>query len=75
MKLGQAEMGDFEVDQRLWDHAIGLAAPRQHRIGDHPHQAATTAAIDETDAALGHRLAKHPRERHKAGSVPMLEPQ
>ena len=76
VQFGEAGMRDLEIDQRLRDHAIDLAARVQHRVGDHAHQAEPPAAIDEADAAPRHLVAERPREsRRSAGSVPMLEPQ
>ena len=45
---------DLEIDQRLRDDAVGAAAPSEHGIGDHAHQAAMTPAIDKVHPALGH---------------------
>ena len=69
-------MRDLEIDQRLRDHAISLAAGVHHRVGDHAHQAEPSAAVDETDAAAGHLDAERPGdfgERRGIG-VPMAWP-
>ena len=39
------------VGEPARDHPMGLAAGRDHRIRQHPHQALVGAAIDEADPA------------------------
>ena len=76
VELGEAGMGDLEVDQRLRDHAIGLAAarpsPRRRprpsaRAGRRHRRGRCRAAAISSPSARAVSA--------KRGSVPMLEPQ
>jgi hypothetical protein len=49
------------LDQLARDHADGLAAAGQHRVGDDAHQAHVAAAVDQGDAAPGHLGAEGAR--------------
>src|SRR5215204_6025282 len=47
--VGHVAVSDLAVDQRARDHARKLAARVEYRVGEHAHQADSTAAIDHAD--------------------------
>jgi hypothetical protein len=62
VQFGAAAVRDFGIDESLRDHSDHLAAGGQGGIRHHAHQADRAAAIDQAQAALGHRLASHRAE-------------
>src|SRR5690348_5626398 len=54
VKLGDAGMRDLDVDERLRDDSVDLAAELEHAIGDQPHEAEPAAAVDQLDALADH---------------------
>ena len=58
VQVAQGVVGDLVTGQRLGDHAGGPSARGQRGVGDHAHQPHRGAAVDELDAALGHRRAE-----------------
>jgi hypothetical protein len=53
VELGDALMGDFEVDEDVGDDADDVAAGGEGGVGHCAHEAGVAAAVDEAKAALG----------------------
>ena len=62
-QLAEAAMRDLAMFEMDGDDPGRLAAARQHRIGDAPHQPIASAAIDKRDAAGGKPGAELGRRR------------
>ena len=58
VKLGDAAVGDFEIDEDLWDDAGDAATGGNGGVGDGLHKADVGAAVDEADIARGESVAE-----------------
>ena len=68
MLLRETFVRDLLVDELLRDHAVNLAAERQHAIGDHAHDPFRGAAVNEFDVP-GHERFRHGVRRRRVTSV------
>ena len=57
-RLGNAGIGDLVADQEIGDHSEDLPAPLEHGVGQDPHEADATPAVDQADAAIRHQAAE-----------------
>lgn len=57
VKLGDAVVGDFEIDEDLWDDTDDVAAGCEGRLGDGLHKAYIGSAVYEADVAGGEGCA------------------
>ena len=53
VKLREARVRDFEIDERLRNDADRFAATGEDFVGEHTHQAAMRTAVDECQVARG----------------------
>jgi hypothetical protein len=58
VKLGEAVLGDLEIDEDLGDDADNVAACSERSLGDGAHEAYAGAAVDEADTTLGKGAAE-----------------
>jgi len=61
VQLGEAVVGDFEVDEKGWDDADDAAAGVECALGDGVHEADFGSAVDDADVALGEGAAEFER--------------
>lgn len=54
VQLSDSVVGQFAVDQRLWDDADHLTFVFEYRVGEDTHESDIPAAVDEAERLFGH---------------------
>lgn len=58
VQLGDAAVGDFEIDEHLWNNADDFTASGKRGFCDGAHEADLRASVDDADVSFGERAAK-----------------